>query len=261
MSSALNLAGFYGKVPTLGDFVSRRLQTSFVRTWDAWLQSSLLASTEQLGRNWLDVYLTSPIWRFVLSPGNCGDNAWAGIMMPSVDRVGRYFPLTLAAQSKKPEALPCLFVTAAGWFDELERLALSALQDNFNLDEFDQKLQASPLLQPTAEICRGGSIDVGGNGRISCHIEMESLEDMPKAYMQLSAGIITKFWPIYSLWSSTGSERVKPSFWAYDGLPPIEVYAELLSGRGQQGGWSDGTVDVPLTGSGSNDLEGECDEP
>lgn len=261
MSPLSNLTGFFGKVHTLGDFVSRRLKPLFVQDWDAWLEGSLSTSKEQLGDNWLDGYLTSPIWRFVLSPGNCGDSAWAGIMMPSVDRVGRYFPLTLAAQANQPQALTCLFVTAADWFDKLEQLALSTLKDDFNLDDFDRKLEALPLPQPAAEICCGGCIDVGGNGRVSCHIEMESLADMSRVYMQLSASLINTFWPTYSLWSSTGSERMRPSFLAYNGLPPIASYVELLTGRGQQSGWSDETITVTLIGSGSNDLEGECDEP
>lgn len=239
MSSLTNVAGFFGKVHTLGDFVSRRLKASFVQDWDAWLEGSLSVSQEQLGHEWLPVYLTSPIWRFLLSPGNCGDSAWAGVMMPSVDRVGRYFPLTLAIQVNEPQALPCLFATAADWFDALEQLALSALRDDFNLDEFDERLQGLPLPQQAAEFCCGGSIDVGGDGHVSCHIEMESLEDISKAYMKLSGGLITACWPTYSLWISMGSERIRPSFYAYNGLPPLAAYVELLAGRLQQGGWGD----------------------
>ena len=89
-------AGFYGKVPTRGDFVSRRLPWTFVDPWDRWLQGGLACSRDQLGDAWLEVYLTSPVWRFALTPGVCGDAGWIGIVLPSVDRVGRYFPLTVA---------------------------------------------------------------------------------------------------------------------------------------------------------------------
>ena len=84
-----NIPGFYGKVPVLGDFVTQRLPASFVKNWDTWLQNGLSASREELGDNWLDIYLTSPIWRFAMREGACGATAWAGILMPSVDRVGR----------------------------------------------------------------------------------------------------------------------------------------------------------------------------
>jgi len=105
--------GFYGKVPGLGDFVSRRLPQAFIDPWDVWLQAAIASSRQQLGEQWLDIYLTSPLWRYALSPGSCGARGWAGVLMPSVDRVGRYFPLTIAvalAEIDYPYA-----VLARGW--------------------------------------------------------------------------------------------------------------------------------------------------
>ena len=68
--------------------------------------------------------------------------------MPSVDKVGRYYPLTLAAMLDDQAALPYLFVVAAAWFDALEQLALSALEDDVTLDDFDRKLQDQLLSLP-----------------------------------------------------------------------------------------------------------------
>ena len=90
--------GLYGKIPSLGDFVSRRLPRSFISPWETWLQEVITNSREQLGELWLDHYLTCPLWRFVLSPGICGEQAWGGVLMPSVDRVGRYYPFTLVGR-------------------------------------------------------------------------------------------------------------------------------------------------------------------
>ena len=50
------------------------------------------------GLRWLDVYLTSPAWRFVCAAGACGPRPVMGLMAPSVDQVGRYFPITLACE-------------------------------------------------------------------------------------------------------------------------------------------------------------------
>src|SRR6185295_13380063 len=88
--------GWYGKLPNLGDFASRRLPPSFVDGWDAFLQRGLVAARDEWGPGWLDRYLVAPILRFWLGPGVLGDGAWAGLVMPSVDRVGRHFPLTVA---------------------------------------------------------------------------------------------------------------------------------------------------------------------
>src|SRR5262249_2958329 len=91
-------AGWHGKLPTLGDFATRRLAADFVHSWDAWLSEQLPALRQQ--PDWLEAYLASPSWRFLLMPGvlpgPSGETAWAGVLMPSVDRVGRYYPMTLA---------------------------------------------------------------------------------------------------------------------------------------------------------------------
>jgi type VI secretion system protein ImpM len=124
------VAGFFGKIPSHGDFITRDLPRSFLDVWDTWLQSCIAQSKSQLGDGWLEVYLTSPIWRFGLMPGICGPHAAAGILMPSVDRVGRYFPLTIAmspASMVNPLQLPG---AADRWFDAAEAVALRALDDD-----------------------------------------------------------------------------------------------------------------------------------
>ena len=90
--------GAYGKLPALGDFVRIGLGRDFVSAWDEWLQSGLLALSESLGEQWEALYMSAPIWRFSLQAGDAGPAPVSGVMMPSVDRVGRKFPLTLAAQ-------------------------------------------------------------------------------------------------------------------------------------------------------------------
>ena len=62
--------GFYGKLPSHGDFLRRRVSDAFVGVWDAWLQECLAASRASLGDRWLDVYLTSPVWRFACAAGD-----------------------------------------------------------------------------------------------------------------------------------------------------------------------------------------------
>lgn len=136
--------GWYGKLPTLGDFASRRLPAEFIEPWDLWLGHGLAAQRETLGNDWLDAYLHSPVWRFVLMPGVLpglpADTAMAGVLMPSVDRVGRYFPLTLVAPlpSAPRDAGEVEALLAA--LHRLEDVALDALQDDWSVDELEQVL-------------------------------------------------------------------------------------------------------------------------
>jgi type VI secretion system protein ImpM len=211
--------GFYGKVPARGDFVRRRLPEKFVQPWDAWVQSALTASREQLGKRWMDVYLSSPIWRFVLSPGNCGDGSWTGVIMPSVDKVGRCFPLTIAAPFSGVE-LPFLFFSGSDWFSRLELLALSTLNDGFDLEAFDHELREldppkSTHLEKRCEQCDCKN----DNGRLIFHAGLNELKDIQHALFEFTSYLLSRLLAKYTLWKTNGSDLVEPSFIVYGGLP------------------------------------------
>lgn len=139
------VAGWYGKIPCLGDFASRRLPAEFIGVWDAWLQRSVAASRQDLGDAWLDMFLTSPIWRFLLAPGTCGEHAWAGVLVPSVDKVGRYFPLTIALQVEPGVADMIAIFAAQAWYAALENIGLAALNIDYSPDELERALAAVPF--------------------------------------------------------------------------------------------------------------------
>jgi len=235
MNSNVMSPGFYGKLPIVGDFISRRLPASFVRPWDAWLQDALTTSQNKLGDEWLEIYLTSPLWRFALSAGGCGNRACAGILMPSVDNVGRYFPLTLAVLIEQQTVLPRLFLEGAEWFGKLEGLALSVLEDDFNFEDFDRELQnlvLQPIL-PHEDLHFEADGPDGESSRTVFRIEVCELAQIRDAFVDLSACLLGRFSPAYSLWCTSGSERVKPSVSAYSGLPPPSAFVEFIAGEMQ----------------------------
>jgi len=94
-----DLAGWFGKIPALGDFVTRRLPPTFVDPWDEWLSAELVAAQSELADAWLSTYREAPLWRFALMAGAIDRGRWYGIWLPSFDRVGRQFPLTIAVSS------------------------------------------------------------------------------------------------------------------------------------------------------------------
>lgn len=136
--------GFYGKIPSEGDFVTRRLPWEFTAAWDDWLQQGMQASREALGASWLETYLSAPIWRFQLAPGLCGPQGWRGLFFASVDRVGRYFPLTLAVSDNGPASLESLSADDAAWL-AAEDAALAALAPTLSIDAFDRSVEALSL--------------------------------------------------------------------------------------------------------------------
>ncbi|MDT8345342.1 MAG: type VI secretion system-associated protein TagF [Thermohalobaculum sp.] len=133
--------GYYGKIPAQGDFLRRGLTPGFVEPWDRWLQALMLSGRASLGAGWQDAYFSAPIWRFALPGGVCGPAAVAGVLMPSVDRVGRQFPLTLAAEIEAPSALAA-YRAAAPAFGALEEAALAMLDDGAAREMLERRLGA-----------------------------------------------------------------------------------------------------------------------
>src|SRR5882757_5407909 len=130
------IRGFTGKVPSRGDFVQGGLPRDFVDPWYDWQSLVIAGSRGLMGDTWLDAFLEAPVWRFILPPGLCGPRSAVGLIMPSVDRVGRYFPLSFAALGA---ALPDAGTPDAGtpdgaawsdWLDAAEVLGRLALDED-----------------------------------------------------------------------------------------------------------------------------------
>lgn len=91
--------GFWGKLPSRGDFVRWGLPREFLAPWDAWLSAMVAEARQQLGETWGLVWDAAAPCRFLLAPGLCGACRVAGVWVPSRDRVGRTFPLTFATEA------------------------------------------------------------------------------------------------------------------------------------------------------------------
>jgi type VI secretion system protein ImpM len=137
----VTVPGWFGKLPSQGDFVSRRLPDAFIQGWDDWLQRSLASARDQLGDAWLDCYLVAPIRRFWLAPGLLGGEGWAGVLMPSVDRVGRHFPLTIAlAVGRSPADSLAAALAAGAWYRAVDTVARLVLDIDFSVNDFEREL-------------------------------------------------------------------------------------------------------------------------
>ena len=134
-------SGYFGKVPTHGDFVTNGLPREIVDALDLWLRQAMRESQQQLGRGWLDAFLVAPVWRLALAPGLAGPDPVIGVMMPSVDRIGRYFPLVIAAPLTGRALTADRMAQATPWYDMAEALALSTLDADFSLAQFDEAIR------------------------------------------------------------------------------------------------------------------------
>jgi type VI secretion system protein ImpM len=239
--------GFYGKLPSHGDFLRRRVSDGFVNAWDRWLQECLAATRAVLRDGWLEVYLTSPVWRFACAAKACGPRAVVGVMAPSVDRVGRYFPLTIVAE--RPQATSVFEAFDAGpFFEGAERLIIRTLEaDTVDFAEFDERVAALGdcfesagadgrlVLDPSAAAVMGDAApDV-------FRVPLESLDHLGHALGQLAARRLESLYaPLVVFWTD-GSSLVDTNCLISKGLPDPDRFVAMFDGQWSERRW----VSVP----------------
>ena len=223
--------GFYGKVPTHGDFVKHHLPRSFIDPWDNWLQASLHQSKTALGSNWLDAYLTSPIYRFVLTPGICGNHQWMGVIMPSVDSIGRYFPLTLCMPVSNKENCFQIMERRLDWFTNAESLVMTCLEDSFNFDAFIHHIEnLGEISGYQAELEK---IELPGTitgDPILVKTDMNQSEHISDYYPEIINEVLRQSCFAYSLWSTKGSADISPGL-VSQGLPLSDYFSSFCTGN------------------------------
>jgi type VI secretion system protein ImpM len=210
-----NGPGLFGKLPSHGDFVARNLPPALRVGWEAWLDAGLERSRQMLGDNWLELFLSSPVWRFAVASGCCGGQPFAGVMIPSVDRVGRYFPLSIVAAVPPQHSAAEIALGGTAWFERIEAVALSCLADDFDFVVFEQDLarEAFPPLDQNAVTS----------------LEVPLPDEARLGDMSLLLGrLLERSGVRYSLWWTSGSPSIAACCRAFHGLPPPEHFARLL---------------------------------
>ncbi len=237
--------GFYGKLPSHGDFLARRTLDGFVGAWDPWLQEAMTASRLALGDRWLNVYLTSPAWRYVCASGACGPAAVAGLVVPSVDKVGRYFPLTVVAELPHDTIPVMAAASLEEFFDAAERLLLETMAlEHVEFDQFDQAVvelgdalarvyqPAGMLLEPAAAALLADT----AAGPWSVPISTPSA--LSSTILQAAAHRLAELYAPMVLWWTAGSEIVQPSCLVTKGLPRPEQFVAMMNASWDESRWT-----------------------
>ena len=230
------MVGFYGKLPAKGDFLTRGLPREFIDQWDDWLQVGMNDSRQALGDSWLQTYLTSPLWRFVLPANTLSTDAWAGVFMPSIDKVGRYFPMMVAVQLPASSNTLLVAAACANWFEAIEAQLLSALDDEeLDMDHFASALQGVEMPVPAAGTAMAPTaIDQGAR------LPLDANASVAQLFLQQSISTLEPSLGACCLWWGQGSDLVAPSFLLSRGLPGPGQFTALLDGNWATWGWTEG---------------------
>lgn len=148
--SANDRIGFFGKIPTHGDFVSGGLGVDLREALDNWVQEGLESCEQALGQRWQASFHASAPWRFVIQDGLWIRGTITGVLLPSQDRVGRCFPLIIAAQLGDYRDDPRQLCHDKTWFVAAEALAETSRASDFDLAALSAGLKRLRLPQARA---------------------------------------------------------------------------------------------------------------
>ncbi len=218
--------GLYGKLPSKRDFIAIDASREFLLVWEAWLQGGISASSHALGEGWKQAFLTAPIWRFWLGYEICGE-AIIGAFMPSIDGVGRYFPLTLFVRATDGIVFPPPeYEPQTHWFTAAEDLLLSALDQDMTLPNLKLDMDKLPapveLLPPSAK--RDASILKDGSVLLEAH--QEPFTDVFASARMAGHG---QSYSAASYWWTAGGENYPAMALAKRHMPNAFVFAGMLT--------------------------------
>jgi type VI secretion system protein ImpM len=218
--------GLFGKLLAKRDFVSIAAPRHFLRLWEPWIGTCLTHSRTELGDpDWGNVFVEAPIWRFFLGADLCGSSL-IGAVMPSVDAIGRYFPLTLVAQADPGTTFATPEIELyQSWFEAGEDLLLSALDADLTREAVDAKLKSLDALpsQPLAGHPAAGDIRFA---------PLEDAEALARPLAEIFATARARkniSSAAASYWWTLGGENYRPRAFLEKSMPHPSCFTAMLT--------------------------------
>jgi len=124
---------WYGKLPSAGDFISRRMPYGLQQFWDEWLAAGMESLKERQSMSGWAVRRIMPKWAFLLPCQSGVPIAQLDVLAPSCDRVGREFPFlttTAIVPDNAAHVLPRAGLITLAWGAVLAEALITHLADD-----------------------------------------------------------------------------------------------------------------------------------
>ena len=159
--AAIVAPGWYGKLPSTGDFLRHRLSEKHIAPWTHWFQQGLMHwhSQEQAATSW---FLQAPVWNFVLPVTPGVQQVQMGCLIPGRDRVGRQYPICVQLAFNPLEWSPQILSQAGEWYEQVGRTLLHAVRNGYSAEQLDTALLAIPGPRLSEPEQRSDILDVIG---------------------------------------------------------------------------------------------------
>lgn len=220
--------GLFGKLAAKRDFIALFAPRAFLDAWEPWMQGSIAASRDRLGSGWQAAFLSAPIWRFWLGPEICGATV-AGAFMPSLDGVGRYYPLTLFAYADPGFAIAPPDIDAQNdWYHGAEDYLLTTLDKDTSFEQTTTALdQFAPPAATASSAAPDGLVRVT-DGTLAAHATDSALPDL---FARLRTANFASIYSAASFWWTIGGGDYQPLALCCRRMPDPFLFASMLTGR------------------------------
>ena len=221
-SSPRHYMGWFGKLPSVGDFAGRGMPCVLQESVHAWMSSGMAALVRTWSVEWRDAYLLSPVWHFTINAGIWDKHALIGCIAPSIDKVGRCSPL-LVLRSFETCDVRAALPPESHWLyrvDAALRRIIGECVAVAEVDDFLARLMDGEAGQDTAAgILKDLGIDDGVDA--SARKAWFSWPELPALFLERDD---RRFW-----WAEP-SPRLQPRQIIHRGAPDEDLFCLLMDG-------------------------------
>lgn len=208
----------FGKLPTEGDYIRLGDDSSLLAFLDGWITSTWAEFVLGADSAWEDRYRVSPLWWFTAPFEGM---FVCGVISPSLDSVGRLFPLIVATRHVANEAAQAM-QQASGWLMEVQEAIIQALEPpGLAAARLLEQVRAIGTAAPAASGLRRRT---GMFGTQAC----VSVEDA-QGWISTTAPPTAVGGPHWSLWQDASREGRSSRAICLDGWPGSIAIGELLA--------------------------------
>ncbi len=242
----------FGKLAARGDFITRNVPRPLQRPLEDWLSRVMNGSREVLGGHWDQAYVSAQAWFFWIGAEAFEDarsfaasnlqstqiGVLTGVLVPSADRLGRRFPLTLLLGGERARAVPPPTISPPDhrWYGALAARAVQFRQAS-DLAPVEAALGAMPGPRAGADDAEITAVPPGqplwaqaGYGGLA-----EMWQDLSRADHALAASGRSYWWTGGMAAGAVRDDRGAPSaegcgaqVISVTGLPDPDVFAFML---------------------------------
>lgn len=207
-------AGFFGKHPAFGDFISDGVPEALRVEMEGWLTPTLAQLSEDLGEVWADIYDSARPLRFWIGPSVLEHAGTVrGVICSSRDAVGRRFPMVLLYDETNPAPPP--IAPDQDLYEALETAVAAAMDCD---------------AESAAELMDLDGLDQGGAEEADALWAVNPEAPIPDLLHAIGAADYARAAAGRSYWWSAADDRRSGAVWSCSGLPGASALGWLMAG-------------------------------